>query len=260
MFLRLMARNSQFQRADFAVCACFQGPCLSHPFRVNNYVCCLSFACPGKGDEYARKLQDKPKYHARNTDLPRTVAGWFIACTQAERAGVAHPADFLTKVADVNPNTMPTNLFLLCGDPKLDTLVPTLTTEANCPVTFGDNPYRRVHYRLRTFIGRLADYVREKEPQFEEVVVFVDTNPALSIYTQMALCSMTHLIVPTNADAFSTQVGDQSVMEPLFRAHWLGIPVLMTAVHHFYTFGRPIQYALCGLRTRQLPYQSKTCL
>jgi cellulose biosynthesis protein BcsQ len=56
---------------------------------------------------------------------------------------------------------------------------------------------------LRTFIRELEAHYAAKG---KELVVFIDTNPALSIYTQIALVAMTHLIVPVNADAFSMQV------------------------------------------------------
>ena len=160
------------------------------------------------------ELQDDPRYHVRNTDVPRTVAGWLIACSSAEQTASAtsHPEHFVTKVATYNSH-MPENLFLLCGDTKLDALVDRLTTAANDPPVHHDIPYRRVHCRMRNFIGRFADYVKEKEPMYEELVVFVDTNPALSIYTQLALCAMSHLIVPLNADDFSLQVSIHSCLQ-----------------------------------------------
>jgi cellulose biosynthesis protein BcsQ len=60
-----------------------------------------------------------------------------------------------------------------------------------------------VHVKLRNYVQQLANYCRS---QNKELVVFIDTNPALSIYTQIALVAATDLIIPVNADSFSMQV------------------------------------------------------
>jgi hypothetical protein len=62
---------------------------------------------------------------------------------------------------------------------------------------------RTVHLKLRNYVQALANHCRS---QGKELVVFIDTNPALSIYTQIALVAATHLIMPVNADNFSMQV------------------------------------------------------
>ncbi|KAF6252278.1 P-loop containing nucleoside triphosphate hydrolase protein [Scenedesmus sp. NREL 46B-D3] len=50
---------------------------------------------------------------------------------------------------------------------------------------------------------KLANHVRRESDR--EVVVFIDTNPALSIYTHIALVAMSELIIPVNADCFSME-------------------------------------------------------
>jgi hypothetical protein len=57
---------------------------------------------------------------------------------------------------------------------------------------------------LPSYIERLAAHYQEKEEK--EVVVFIDTNPALSIYTHTALVAMSQLTIPVNADCFSMEV------------------------------------------------------
>lgn len=64
--------------------------------------------------------------------------------------------------------------------------------------------YREVHVLLRSYIQKLANHVRRESNR--EVVVFIDTNPALSIYTHIALVAMSELIIPVNADCFSMEV------------------------------------------------------
>jgi cellulose biosynthesis protein BcsQ len=56
---------------------------------------------------------------------------------------------------------------------------------------------------LHSYIKKLGEHFAEKG---EEVVVFIDTNPALSIYTHIALVAVSELIIPVNADCFSMQV------------------------------------------------------
>lgn len=65
---------------------------------------------------------------------------------------------------------------------------------------------------LRNYVHQLAKDVARGTGR--ELVVFIDTNPALSIYTQIALVAMTHLIIPVNADSFSMQVGGEARFSP----------------------------------------------
>lgn len=58
---------------------------------------------------------------------------------------------------------------------------------------------------LHNFIADLALEFKQGENS-KDVVFFIDTNPALSIYTQIALVAMTQLIIPVVANSFSTQV------------------------------------------------------
>lgn len=58
---------------------------------------------------------------------------------------------------------------------------------------------------LYNFIADLAREFKQGENP-KETVFFIDTNPAMSIYTQIALVAMTQLIVPVVANSFSTQV------------------------------------------------------
>jgi cellulose biosynthesis protein BcsQ len=57
---------------------------------------------------------------------------------------------------------------------------------------------------LRFCIQRLAAHYSKEEDK--EVVVFIDTNPALSIYTHIALVAMSELVIPVNADCFLMEV------------------------------------------------------
>lgn len=56
---------------------------------------------------------------------------------------------------------------------------------AGGPAATQRDPFRNVLHMMRTFFEGLA---REPEWQGHEIVVFVDTNPAFTEYTQLALC------------------------------------------------------------------------
>ncbi|PRW18346.1 ATPase [Chlorella sorokiniana] len=150
-------------------------------------------------------------------ELSRTVAGYLHSV-------LAHPAysrdeiiesGFLTRLGDEGVNhRMPTNMWLLCGDPALDDMNSKLHQQLYAPQYQGvaggpaaarrDGFYNLLH-TMRTFFKNLS---REPEWRDQQIVVFVDTNPAFTEYTQLALCTIDKLIVPVNADDFSLQAVD----------------------------------------------------
>lgn len=144
--------------------------------------------------------------------------------------------DFLTHVNPENPN-VPANMHLLCGDRQLDLLAPELSDSASKPVTGKNNPYTRVHKMLRVFVSEVAKHFREVHQK--EAVFFIDTNPALTVYTEIALCAMTEMVVPADADDFSVQVGSwiswaqlqQCGMHHVLCAVWLSV---WCQLHCFY--------------------------
>lgn len=82
---------------------------------------------------------------------------------------------------------------------------------------------RATHTKLRNYIHALAKHVDEKKLG-DKLVVFIDTNPALSVYTQIALVAMTELIIPVNADSYSEQVRAYCMLGPLARPGLLQCP------------------------------------
>lgn len=151
------------------------------------------------GDLAVQRMQND---FTLGNNLTRTVCG--VLRSKLQRFHV-EPQKFLTRVFEDNHNPqIPSNLMLLCGDNHLDILVPALHTSAQTTPDIIANPYVETHCYLRDYIRALAEYYKEEEGK--ELVVFVDTNPAMTIYTHIALCAMTDLIVPLNADDYSLQV------------------------------------------------------
>lgn len=137
---------------------------------------------------------------------PKTIGGYFMSLISGTRAAAAvKPKDFLIPVYAGNFNNhIPKNMYLVCGDSSLDSVAPRLNTLASGDISDIGNPFVDVHHYLLDFIHRLQHHFAKQD---KELVVFIDTSPALSIYTQIALCAMTNLVIPVNADTFSLQVG-----------------------------------------------------
>lgn len=156
----------------------------------------------GPGDEVVKDMQDNKK---ATSLIPKTIGGYFLARLD----NTAVPVEkFRVRAADYNMQ-VPKNLMLVCGDSNLDLLAAPLSERARetSPATKMSR-FKDVHMYLRDFIQGLADYHAKLQPgESNKLVVFIDTNPALSIYTQIALCAMTELVMPICADTFSLQVG-----------------------------------------------------
>ncbi|XP_062513420.1 uncharacterized protein LOC134189195 [Corticium candelabrum] len=62
------------------------------------------------------------------------------------------------------------------------------------------DPWRQVTSCLDQFITKFTQSRKD-----QDWVVFIDTNPALTVYTEMALAAADRLIVPCSADVYSKQ-------------------------------------------------------
>jgi cellulose biosynthesis protein BcsQ len=127
--------------------------------------------------------------------IPRTVVGYLSrVIANGSGAPLPNPMDFIGPVAQTNAK-LPENLYLICGDGNLEPMAPAIAGTAAQPVLVpGAEPWRWVHSIFRALIDNLvANSARDW-------VVFVDTNPSFSIYTELAVCAVNRLITPVNAD------------------------------------------------------------
>jgi cellulose biosynthesis protein BcsQ len=99
------------------------------------------------------------------------------------------PQDFLTKPSLYN-SQVPENIDLLCGDPLLELQSNAISTLANNQIP-GTNTWISIIDWLNDFIVPLND---------KYDIIFIDTNPSFSIYTQIALSSAEMLLLPVMAD------------------------------------------------------------
>lgn len=116
----------------------------------------------------------------------KTISHYLKKSTQ--RGPTIEVKEFITCVSEYNPQ-VPANLFLLCGDMKLELVGPWLNNTCS----------------VRSFIEGSKGLVDGVSQSDVEWVVFVDTNPAFSVYTEIALAAARKLIIPINSDDFSVE-------------------------------------------------------
>lgn len=119
---------------------------------------------------------------------------------------MVNAGEYLTSVSEYN-NQVPANLFLLCGDTNLELVGRHLEQIRSLMAVFDDNPWMNVTTSIQSFIegsqGRITGVTENQDGQ--EWVVFIDTNPSFSVYTEIALAAAKKLIIPINADDFSKE-------------------------------------------------------
>lgn len=92
---------------------------------------------------------------------------------------------------------IPRNISLVAGDSYVELLANSISAQASINLPVGD-AYLLV---LQWVIDFLSDFKRNNQYQ----VVFIDTNPSFSIYTQMAIAAADELIIPVTADSSSVR-------------------------------------------------------
>lgn len=136
---------------------------------------------------------------------PRTVVGYLsLVISSGAGATRPNPLDFAVPVASSNEQ-MPSNLFLLCGDGNLEPMAPAINMAASAPaLTPAVKPWMWVHSIFRRFIEDMSATMES------EWMVFIDTNPSFSVYTELAIAASDRLIAPVNADD-SSRVAAQAM-------------------------------------------------
>lgn len=126
---------------------------------------------------------------------PQSVVGYLSTVIANGRgAPLPYPDEFLTNVKMYNGNA-PDNIFLLCGDGNLEPMSPAINEAAEAKVlTPTAQPWKWVQELIKDFIFNLTS-------QSDKAwMVFIDTNPSFSIYTQIAISGAERILVPINAD------------------------------------------------------------
>jgi cellulose biosynthesis protein BcsQ len=139
----------------------------------------------------------------------RTIASYII---DRRRKGwetkVGDEISYFVKIHNYNEN-LPQNLFLLPGDFDLDNCVEVINHIETDPLI------KRAWLSSRMFLKEIISVFEGSHKK--ETVVFIDTNPSFSNYTQAAIAAANRLIVPCTADYASLR-GIHNVFYRLFGA------------------------------------------
>lgn len=161
-----------------------------------------------EGADVMKKLQGEQLFGCK---CPKTILGFFMARHDIN----AHPemnaaASLLVDVHQYN-SSMPENVKLLCGDQRLQCIVDDIMT-AQGQRAMMHVPWVSERMHLRNFLDSAA------KSSGRETVVFIDTNPTLDIFTEIALVSSTKLVVPLMFDDYSTA----ALRNMIYLLHGLG--------------------------------------
>lgn len=123
-------------------------------------------------------------------ETPQTVVGYIT--DSITRSNVDDLSKYIINLKQYNSN-LPENIHLLSGDGNLELIAPLLSERADAtPLSAKDQPWVEIHSIIKNLTNkRITD---------KPCTYFIDTNPSFSVYTQIAILSGEHLLVPINAD------------------------------------------------------------
>jgi cellulose biosynthesis protein BcsQ len=127
---------------------------------------------------------------------PQTVVGYLSTVIAGGQGGaLPDPDNFTVNVNSFNSN-LTNNLFLLSGDGNLEPISPAIANFANAPaLTPVSQPWVWIHNIFRAYVDQFARVHNNRD-----LIVFIDTNPAFGIYTELAITASDRLLCPVNAD------------------------------------------------------------
>lgn len=127
----------------------------------------------------------------RQGENPRaTIGGYFqMRLPSPYSAPVFNSHDYLTKPCKFN-QYIEKNIDLLCGDAMLELQSNAISTLANNQIP-GTNTWISI-------INWLNDFIKPIENEYD--VIFLDSNPSFSMYTQIAIATATKVVLPVMAD------------------------------------------------------------
>ena len=135
----------------------------------------------------------------------QTVVGYIDERIAANSGRSGPPRDYHIQVSNFNKN-LPENLWLVAGDGNLELIGPAISYYANAQIP--TDAWNLVHQWIKDLVGRTT-------ANGKEWVVFIDTNPSFSVYTELAIVAGTHLIVPFKADD-SSRVATKALFALLY--------------------------------------------
>lgn len=140
------------------------------------------------------------------------------------------PRGHTTRVHEYNP-AVPKNIHLVCGDPLLELQAIAMNAIANTVLPVADS--------WLAVIDWLNDFLSCVKNEYD--IVFIDTNPSFSMYTQIALAAADRVILPVMADDSSRR----AIQNAFSLIYGVKLP---SEVYAKYTFANKIKAA-----SRRLP-------
>lgn len=163
---------------------------------------------------------------AHGKNIRCSIGGYFDARLPSPFTALG----FNSKNYILNPfkfhKSIPENIDLICGDPLLELQAIAMNTLANASLP-GVNTWLAVINWLKDLIEQVSD---------EYDIVFLDTNPSFSMYTQIALAAASRVILPVMADDSSRR----AVQNALSLIYGIRLP---SPVYEKYTFSSQMHIA-----------------
>lgn len=122
----------------------------------------------------------------------RSIGGYFEARLTSPFIPLSSVNEFLCRPSEINSN-LPSNLALVAGDNLLELLAEAMRQASQ--MALPNDAWPKV---MRWLLDLIKSFTEASTAT--DVTTFVDCNPSFSIYTQVALCSAEHLIIPFTAD------------------------------------------------------------
>lgn len=168
----------------------------------------------------------------RHGMTPRcSIGGYFDARIPAAFIPPIFDAkNYITPVKNYN-SSIPSNIDLVCGDPLLELQSIAMSSLSNIDLP-GVNTWLGVIDWLRNFLVQVED-------QYD--MVFIDTNPSFSMYTQIALSSADRIILPVMADDSSRR----AIQNAFSLIYGVKLP---SDIYEKYTFAKKL-----GVANRTMP-------
>jgi len=163
-------------------------------------------------DKEGLDVVDEMANHILHEHFPKTLLGYFMSL-YASGVNPLKPNEVLIDAHKHNSN-LPKNIRLLCGDLRLRCAEDYIRENVQGKFALPMGPAPWVIERLR-----LLDFIKAAAVESnKQTVVFIDTNPALDIFTEIALLTANKLIVPVNSDHYSTA----ALRKVLYNLHGIG--------------------------------------
>lgn len=132
----------------------------------------------------------------QNTDR-RTVGGYFDARIASPHQKIGTESRYLTPAKTYNSN-IPDNLSLIVGDPSLEIQAQVISQIGG--QTLPIDAWKNVHNWLLDLVTTCVNKLGS-----EKTTVLIDCNPSFSAYTELAMMTAEHLIIPCSSDGSSAR-------------------------------------------------------